>query len=179
MTQTLFIVILSVYAGSLLLIPLAILAWNLRVVYRPGYHRFIFTDDDDVLRSVMKRLEPGQTQFDMVVGGKAHTYGLDNECVRYSGRFRLPTYEYIVGIAEPLNIGTDELRLSSKIAATDFNNVARNTAMSQLIAAMRKGIVNPTNIVIVTTVIIVVVVAASGIYLATELNTIKEHIGVN
>lgn len=174
MDQTLFIIVAVAYVGMLLIVPLAFTAWSFRVVYLSGYHRLIFTDEDAQITSVLVRLPEDAEIFTLSHG----TYSLDNRAVRYMGRFRLPTYEYIKGISEPLIISNKQFDLSEKTQATDFKRVAKNRAMDQLVEAMRKGVVNPVNIMAIGFVILAIVVIAVGGYQISELQKIGEAVGV-
>lgn len=178
MSQTFFIVLIACYTA---LIPLGILGWQIyswRVVWRPGYHRIIITDEDKVIHSLLLRLDLTATNFTVKIAGQSHTFGIDTDCVRYIGRFRIPTYEYLAGNAAPLLIREDRIDHSEKISSIQFNDVAKNVAMAQLLAAFRKGIMNPVNIMLVGFVIVVIVIVAASAYQVNELSTIKDAMGI-
>lgn len=178
MSQSLFIVMIVLYAS---LIPLAILGWQVwswRVVWRPGYHRIIITDEDKVIHSLLIRLEITATNFTVRIAGQSHTFGIDTDCVRYIGRFRVPTYEYLAGNAAPLKIREDVIDHSNKVSSIQFNDVAKNVAMAQLLAAFRRGIMNPVNIMLVGFAIVIIAVVASAAYQVNELNNISTAMGI-
>lgn len=174
MDQQLFIIVVVAYSVMLLLIPAMYMAWSFRVVYLSGYHRLIFTDEDAAISSVLVRIPDGDKEVTLPHG----TYSLDNEAVRYMGRFRIPTYEYLKGISEPLIVTPEHYDLSDKTKASDFQRVAKNQAMAQLVAAMRKGVVNPVSMMAIGFVILAIVVIAVGGYQIMELQEISKAVGV-
>lgn len=154
-------------AGIVICIPLGLWLWDLRVIFRPGYHRFLFLDPTTKIRtSFMTRLDPDAEYIDLPHG----RYGLDQEAVTYSGKFRIPTFDFIKGCAEPIIISDKELQLSSKVAATDYQKVGKNVAVAQLLEAMRKGIFNPQSMLSVLLVVMIIGFAVIG-YLLYSLQS--------
>lgn len=165
------------YAVFMLLVPLVMFViWPLRVAYLPGYIKVSFTDPGtQVVKTVQMRLKPDVTRIDLSHG----SYDLDKDTVRYIGRFRLPYYEFLTGVANPVKISEDGITTYSKrVSSVGFKNVAKNVAMAQLIEAMRKGIINPVSMVIIAAVVTIIAVIALGVYINTEFTTIKEAMGI-
>jgi hypothetical protein len=179
MSQTIFIIIVVAYTVSIPMILLAIKLWDWRVLWRSGYHRVILTDEDGGMQSLLIRIPYGQDHFSVNIGRETHTYGIDTDCVRHLGRFRIPTYEYIVGRAEPLMIREDRaVSFSEKVGSLALNNVAKNVAMAQLIEAFRRGIMNPVNLMIVGFAVILIGMAAVGFWQYSELEKIQMAMGI-
>lgn len=173
MDDTVFIIVVVAYVATLLLVPLGFVVYSLRLVYLDGYHRLIFTDEDAQITSRLIRLKPDQETVTLPHG----TYSLDNDAVRYMGRFRIPTYEYVKGISEPLIVSEDGLDFSQVTRSKDFERVAHNVAMTQLLTAMRKGIVNPVSMMAIGFVILAIITIAVGGYQISELQSIAEVTG--
>lgn len=221
MSQGLFIGITVAYTVSVPLILLAWKIWDWRVLWQSGFHRLILTDEDKVIHSLLVKIPLGAETVRVKISNQYHTLGLDTDAVRYLGRFRIPTYEYIIGRAEPLLVGemddeekqeriergnaADQLRedrtadkegrdaavipplvieedvivaFSERVGSVDFDNVAENKAMTQLIETFRKGLFNPGNLMIIGFVIVVIVVLIVGGYQISQTNTIMDAQGL-
>lgn len=208
--------VLAGYLATLLIIPLGMWLYSLRVVYLRGYIRILFTDPaTKVVTPVLTRIKADQTNVTFPHG----TYDLDDDAVRYIGKFRLPFYEFVMDRSESLFVGmtgeevkeiaekaiatqienedpkkpltekdkitkpvlVDEERVvafSPRVAAIGFKNVAKNVAMSQLIAAFRKGLLNPSNMVMLVGIILLIAIIASAAYLGNNQNQILDAMGI-
>lgn len=105
--------VLIAYGCTVLGAPIFMFIYSLRVAFLPGYHFLIFTDEDRVRRTLLIRIKNAD-QVDYVTT-RYGTFGLDHDAVRYTGRYRVPTYEYILGRSEPIILGATAEQIQQSV----------------------------------------------------------------
>jgi hypothetical protein len=118
------VAVLIAYGATVFLAPVFMFLYSLRLAFLPGYHFLIFTDEDRVRRTMLVRIKDAANADSVTL--RFGTFGLDHDAVRYTGRYRIPTYEYILNRAEPIILGGSaaelQMSLDSAIEQQEKNN---------------------------------------------------------
>lgn len=163
MSPTMILVLVDVAVGIPLLLGFAL--YKLRFVIRKGYFQAEFVcDDGEIIRKTFISKE-SDSEFTMKIRGKLDTYhkiykdvsnptedDADNpgkkpkqpikdsdendpyrQRIYRVGKFRIPKAYYIAHRSEPIDMLA--LKLESKVSATKYQELAKNTVTSQLLKA--------------------------------------------
>jgi hypothetical protein len=161
--------------GAFLLITV-FLAYRFRYVLRKGYFRVEFICDDGDIITRTFRLKGSDSEFSMLVKGKKDTYHIlaEEGRVYHTGRFRIPKAYYIAHRAEPIDM--KKLKLESKVSATKYNELAKNTVTSQLLNAFTENPMKEAMAIIMAVAIIMGGILILGYYMNSRINEIMDKL---
>lgn len=171
----LLITIMSILSSVMILALIGFVVYRFRFYIWSGYMRARFIGEDG--REITRTFRSNQTdsEFTVKINGQSQTYGKDSDRQYRTTGARIPLQFHIVNRYEPIDML--ELRLQSDVAASKYNQLARNTVASALLMSFKSSVINTTTAFFLTVAVLMGGLLMMGLFINQRIEDVLKAIG--
>ena len=126
--------------------------WTKRYLVIEGYHRVTFIREDKNIFRILIKLDKTADSFSIGKGKNRVKYSVDKDTILHAGRLRLPAMFYIDGQRAPIDMLGGKIKGDK--SALDYQTVAENSVVTQLLQAFMPPFISPTTLLFLLSVVI-------------------------